>query len=211
MRGAAARSSEPAVVPQPPGRSRWDPPVARASRGSSEAAAPRRSWGSGGVCACNHFLLRPLGTAGLDFLHFAMRGASAQSPASPGLRSPLERARHGGGRPGPDKGREGGGGEAALGPGFRKGAPSAPAPALTFEDRAELLQGHGPRRPRSESARGGGGHGRARELRSVPIAGRRRLRAAGAEPRPAVPGPRRPPPPGALRQAGGGRSRRGFP
>lgn len=36
----------------------------------------------------------------------------------------------------------------------RKGA--LPAPALTFEDRAELLQGHVPQRRRSESSRGGG-------------------------------------------------------
>lgn len=94
--------------------------------------------------------------------HFAKRGVEwsgtrAQSPASPGLRSPLGLAR-------------GGGGQAAWArqrarrrrrrrqSGARPGPQGAPsAPALTFEDRAELLQGHGPKRQRSESARGSGG------------------------------------------------------
>lgn len=99
---------------------------------------------------CNHFPRRQPGATGLRLAHFARRGVAGvpRPPLS------LERARGGGDRrPGPDKGREGGGGaERGL---ARKGALSAPA--LTFEDRAELLQGHVPQRRRSESARGGGG------------------------------------------------------
>lgn len=48
---AAVRSPEPAVVSQPPGRSRWDPLEARASRGFSEAAPARPSWGFCGLRA----------------------------------------------------------------------------------------------------------------------------------------------------------------
>lgn len=57
---------------------------------------------------CYHFLRWQPGATGLRFAHFARRGV-AGVPRPP---LPPERARSGGGRPGPDKGREGGGGGA---------------------------------------------------------------------------------------------------
>lgn len=89
VRAGPPRSPEPAVVPQPPGRSRWDPREERASGrreeegGFLETAVARRSWGFRGLCAITSRGGHPGPRA---FASHTLRGA--ESPASPGLRSP---------------------------------------------------------------------------------------------------------------------------
>lgn len=152
-RGQGGRSQpEPAVVSQPPGRSRWD---RRASRGFAEASPARPSrvfWGLCRMTFCGGDRGPP---AFAHTLCEARRGMVRDASAVAGVPRPplpLGLARSGGGRAAwarqrarrRRRRRRSG---ARPGP---QGAPSAPA--LTFEDRAELLQGHGPQRRRSESA-----------------------------------------------------------
>lgn len=116
------------------------------------------------------------------------RGSPVPRPGAPGAPRGARRQRRAGA----------GGTEPGLGP---QGAPCPAAPALTFEDRAELLQGHVPGGPAARGAgrrRGGGAHGPAgRRPRSEPIAATRRpprgLRSGPAARHPRA--PRRPQPP----------------
>lgn len=96
--GRPHAAPEPAVVPQQVGPAGGAGARGRggsggqASRGFSEAAPRRPSWGLLWSVR-NDFLRWQAGTAGLRVTHFAKHGvgfseARAQSPASPGLRSP---------------------------------------------------------------------------------------------------------------------------
>lgn len=93
------RSPEPAVVPQPPGRSRWDPREARTLGASPK---PLRRVGVGAFVVC----VLPLSAVAT----WGHRPSLRTLCKARSRRRPPERARSGGGRPGPDKGREGGGG-----------------------------------------------------------------------------------------------------
>lgn len=144
------------------------------------------------------------------------RSGNKWIPAGAGIRGPLVPDKGARRAPGAGQGRE----EAGL---ARRGRRPRPR-ALTFEDRAELLQGHDPKRPgasrgaeaamrrRQLRRRKRGAHGSARlQPRSVPIARHQvaprgaRLRSCGPPcPSPpagsrADPAPRRPPPPGPRR------------
>lgn len=143
------RSPEPAVVPQPPGRSRWDPREAWTLGASPK---PLRRVGVGAFVVCVLPLSAVATWGHRPSLRTLCKARSRRRPpasAPPGASSqrrraawPRQRARRRRRRSGAERGLA------------RKGA--LPAPALTFEDRAELLQGHVPQRRRSESARGGG-------------------------------------------------------
>lgn len=144
------------------------------------------------------------------------RSGNKWIPAGAGIRGPLVPDKGARRAPGAGQGRE----EAGLAPRGRRPRPRA----LTFEDRAELLQGHDPKRPgasrgaeaamrrRRLRRRKRGAHGSARlQPRSVPIARHQvvprgaGLRSCGPPcPSPpagsrADPAPRRPPPPASRR------------
>lgn len=151
-RGQGGRSQpEPAVVSQPPGRSRWD---RRASRGFAEASPARPSRGFWGLCRMTFCGGDRGPPAFAHTLCEARRGMVRDASAVAGVPRPplpLGLARSGGGRAAwaRQRARRRRRRRSGARPG-PQGAPSAPA--LTFEDRAELLQGHGPQRRRSESA-----------------------------------------------------------